>query len=301
MSPTLVFHPDYRLSIHGPPRFLSDRSAALLALLEERGLADPAQLRRPRPAGDSWLAAAHDAAYVLAVREGRLDAPRRRRLGLPLDDALRRRALAAVGGTVLAGRLALEEGLACNLAGGGHHAAAAEPAGFCLFNDVAVAVRVLRAEGSVATVVVLDLDVHQGDGTAAILGGDPGVVCVSLHCRTNYPSRKARSTLDVALEPGTGDGEYLAALEQLLPPLLARLRPGLLFYNAGVDPHRDDRLGRLALTDRGLAERDALVLESCRRAGVPVATVTGGGYGPPAAVAARHALLFEAAAALPAW
>ncbi len=301
MRPALVFHPDYRLPVSGPSPFQSHRATLLLAALERRRLVEPARLRRPRPAGASWLALAHDPDYVLAVLEGRLDPERRRRLGLTLDRFLLRRSLAAVGGTVLAARLALEEGLACNLAGGGHHAQAAMPAGFCLFNDIAVAVRVLRAEGLVSRVLIVDLDVHQGDGTALLLADDAGVFCLSLHCRTNYPSRKARGSLDIALDPGTGDGAYLAVLGRILPVLLERLRPDLVLYDAGVDPHGADRLGRLSLTDAGLAQRDALVLESCRRAGIAVATVTGGGYGPPEAVAGRHALLFEVAAALPGW
>ena len=301
MRPALVFHPDYRLAVAGPPHFLSSRSALLLDELERRGLVDPGRLHRPLPASGRWLALAHASDYVTTVLEGRLDGAGRRRLGLVFGQALLRRSLAAVGGTVLAGQLALEEGLACNLAGGGHHAGVAAPAGFCLFNDVAVAVRVLRAQGLVSRVLVIDLDVHQGDGTAAILACDSGVFCLSVHCRTNYPLRKARGSLDLALEAESDDGLYLAALERLLPGLLARLRPELAFYNAGVDPHREDRLGRLALSDGGIAARDALVLELCRRRGVPVATVTGGGYGPPEAVVARHRLLFEAAAALSFW
>ncbi len=294
MSAALVFHPDYRLPIAGSRQFPSDRAARLLAELRRRGLAAPERLHCPQPAPAAWLALAHDPSYVRAVLDGGLDAVRIRRLGLRPDRTLLRRALAAVGGTVLAGRLALADGLACNLAGGGHHASAAAPAGFCLFNDLAVAVRVLRAQGLVSRVLIVDLDVHQGDGTAAILAGDPGVYTLSLHCRTNYPLRKTRSSLDVELEPGTGDRSYLAVLERLLPPLLARLRPELVFYNAGVDVHGADPLGRLALSDRGLLARDAFVLASCRRAGAAVATVTGGGYGPSGAVAARHALLFEA-------
>ncbi|HFA59529.1 MAG TPA: histone deacetylase [Rhodospirillales bacterium] len=295
MRPALVFHADYGLPIAGSRHVLSVRARALLTELRRRGLAPSARLHPPRPAPASWLALAHDPDYVCAVLEGRLDAARRRRLGLEPDPKLRRRVLSAVGGTVLAGQLALAEGLACNLAGGGHHASAAWPAGFCLFNDVAVAVRVLRAQGLVSRVLVVDLDVHQGDGTASILAGEPGVFSLSVHCRTNYPARKARSDLDLALEPGTDDALYLASLERLLPPLLARLRPELVFYNAGVDVHREDRLGRLALSDEGIEARDAFVLASCRRAGAAVATVTGGGYGAPEAVAARHALLFEAA------
>jgi acetoin utilization deacetylase AcuC-like enzyme len=198
----------------------------------------------------------------------------------------------AAAGTVLAARLALRHGLACNTAGGSHHAFAGFGSGFCVFNDVAVAARLLLAEGSVGRVLVVDLDVHQGDGTAAIFAADPSVVTFSMHCRTNFPARKQQSDLDVALEPGIGDEEYLAALDAVLGPLLDRVRPDLVFYNAGVDPHVDDQLGRLALSDAGLAARERRVLDACLGRGLPLACVLGGGYAPTVdLVAARHAIL----------
>ena len=206
------------------------------------------------------------------------------------------RSQAAVGGTVLAARLALEHGFACNLACGSHHAFADAGTGFCVFNDVAVASRLLIAENSVKRILIIDLDVHQGDGTAAILGGDPGVFTLSVHCRTNFPARKQRSSLDVALEPGTGDDVYLGLVGRLVPALLDRLQPDLVFYNAGVDPHERDRLGRLALTDDGLRRRETLVLEAVLKRMLPLACVVGGGYGADIEeVVARHAILHEAA------
>lgn len=267
--------------------------------LLERGIVRASQLVTPEPAPRGWLELAHDPAYVTAVLEQRLAPADERRLGLPMSDVLALRARAATAGTLLAARLALETGLALNTAGGSHHAFAGFGAGFCVFNDVAVAASVLLAEGSVHRVLVLDLDVHQGDGTAAIFRHDPRVVTVSVHCRTNFPARKQQSCLDIALDPGTGDAAYLELLDSLLPTLLASHRPDLVFYNAGVDPHRDDRLGRLALSDTGLAARDRRVLETCARRRVPLACVIGGGYAHDLdTLVARHAILFGETSAL---
>ena len=236
------------------------------------------------------------------VLEQRLDSMALRRLGLPLSPELALRSRCAVAGTVLTARLALEHGVACNTAGGSHHAFAGFGAGFCVFNDVAVAARVLLAEGLIGRALVVDLDVHQGDGTAAILAGDPRVFTLSVHCRANYPARKQQSDLDVALDAGVGDADYLVLLENLLPALLDRLRPDLVFYNAGVDPHVEDRLGRLALSDQGLAERERMVLRAVCARGLPLACVVGGGYADDLDVLARrHALLHEAILALPDW
>jgi acetoin utilization deacetylase AcuC-like enzyme len=266
----------------------------LFAYLGEAGLVLPEQVRRPEPAPRGWLELAHTPGYVTAVLEQRLDAEAERRLGLPVSPALALRSRCAVGGTVLAARLALEHGLACNTAGGSHHAHAAFGSGFCVFNDVAVAARTLLADGLIGKALVVDLDVHQGDGTASILEHDPRVVTLSVHCRTNFPARKQQSDLDVALDPGSGDELYLAMLEAVLPPLLERVRPDLVFYNAGVDPHESDRLGRLALTDRGLKTREAFVLRTCLDRGLPLACVVGGGYSSDIEeLVRRHAVLHE--------
>jgi acetoin utilization deacetylase AcuC-like enzyme len=208
-----------------------------------------------------------------------------------------RRAQLATGGTILTARLALAHGIACNTAGGSHHARRMHGAGFCTFNDVAVASLVLLGEGRVRNVLVVDLDVHQGDGTAEILGDDDRVFTFSMHNAKNYPARKAISDLDIPLEDGIQDAEYLDVLGRVLPPL-SSLRPwDLVFYNAGVDPHGDDRLGRLSLTDDGLRARERLVISHFRNMNVPLCGVLGGGYSQDVeALAERHAILFETAA-----
>jgi acetoin utilization deacetylase AcuC-like enzyme len=294
----IVFHPAYSIPLPVGHRFPMPKFVKLFELLQARGLAVPPALYTPEPAPRAWLEAAHDPLYVTAILEQRLSKEAERRLGLPLSDVLALRSRAAVAGTLLAARLALEHGIACNTAGGSHHAYRDFGSGFCVFNDVAVAASILLDEGSVRRVLVIDLDVHQGDGTAAILGAMQGATTFSMHCRTNFPVRKQQSDLDVTLDPGTGDELYQASLEAILPPLLNRVRPDLAFYVAGVDTHADDRLGRLALSDGGLRHRERFVVESCLARGVPLACTLGGGYASDLAVlAARHAMIFEEAAA----
>jgi acetoin utilization deacetylase AcuC-like enzyme len=300
MPPGTVYHPDYVAPLPAGHRFPMGKFGRLMARLLAEGLVRPEEVTRPEPAPVAWLELAHGPAYVAAILSGTLGAAGQRQIGLPLSAALVRRSRAAVGGTGQAARLALEGGLAFNLAGGSHHAFAAHGSGFCVLNDVAVAARVLLAEGAIARALVVDLDVHQGDGTAAIFADDPRVVTFSMHCRANFPARKQTSDLDLALESGLEDRPYLRLLEAHLGDLLAEARPELVLYNAGVDPHRDDRLGRLALTDDGLARRDRLVLATCLGAGVPLACVVGGGYDADLDVlAGRHAIVHRVARDLP--
>ena len=302
MRAPVVHHPAYVTPLPAAHRFPMPKFARLLACLRETGLLLPAQEHVPEPAPRGWLELAHEVEYVAAVLEQRLDEAAVRRLGLPMSPVLALRSRCAVAGTVLAARLALEHGIACNTAGGSHHAFTGHGAGFCVFNDVAVAARLLLAEGGVGRVLVVDLDVHQGDGTASMLADEPRAFTLSVHCRTNFPARKQQSDLDVALDAEVGDADYLDLLDGLLPALLDRVRPDLVLYNAGVDPHRDDRLGRLALTDAGLAERERLVLDAVRSRGLSLACVVGGGYADDLdLLARRHALLHEAIAALPSW
>jgi acetoin utilization deacetylase AcuC-like enzyme len=295
----IVHHPAYVAPMPAGHRFPMGKFGALMAYLLEQRVVAPAQVHVPELASPEWLILAHAPAYVDAVLSQSLDAAAVRRIGLPVTTEVARRARAASAGTVLTARLALEHGLACNTAGGSHHAFTAYGSGFCLFNDVAVAARVLLSERLVERVLVVDLDVHQGDGTAAIFVDEPRVFTFSMHCRTNFPLRKQTSDLDLALDAGLEDEPYLTLIAEHLPGLLEDLRPDLVFYNAGVDPHVDDRLGRLALSGQGLWRRERLVLETCLHAGVPVAGVIGGGYAADLDQLARlHAILPQVATEL---
>jgi acetoin utilization deacetylase AcuC-like enzyme len=245
-------------------------------LLGEGTLA-PEELREPREAAVEDLLLVHTEDYVTRLRAGALTPREVRRLGLPWSKALVRRSLLATSGTINAARSALEGGVGSNLAGGTHHAFPDHGEGFCVLNDVAVAVRVLRRDRLIRRAAVVDLDVHQGNGTAAIFSGDAEVFTLSLHGAKNYPLFKLRSTVDVELPDGTGDEEYLKTLAEHLPRAFER-RPDIVFYLAGADPFAGDKLGRLSLSIKGLRARDEMVLSACRERAIPVATVMSGGY-----------------------
>jgi acetoin utilization deacetylase AcuC-like enzyme len=238
----------------------------------------PGEMRVPRPVSDEEILRCHTEGYLRRVVSGTLTAKEMRRIGFPWSERMVERSRRASGGTLGACLAALEDGFAANLAGGTHHAFADRGEGYCVFNDSAIAARAVQAEGLVERVVVLDTDVHQGNGTAAILSGDASVYTFSIHGAKNFPFRKEESDLDVALPDGADDGEYLDALEDGLEKALDRSGAQLAIYLAGADPFEDDRLGRLCVTKEGLAERDRLVLESCRERGVPVAVTMAGGY-----------------------
>jgi len=231
----------------------------------------------PDAADDARLRRVHDAGYVHRVTRGVLSRDEVRRIGFPWSPGLVERSRRSVGGTLAAARAALQDGVAANLAGGTHHAFPDRGEGFCVFNDVAVAIRAVQAEGSVRRVAVLDLDVHQGNGTAAIFRDDDTVFTLSVHGANNFPFRKERSDLDLELPDGSGDDEYLEAVERGVPSALMG-GADLAFYVAGADPYEGDRLGRLAVTKEGLVDRDRLVFDLCSEAGVPVAVVMSGGY-----------------------
>ena len=267
----------------------------LHALLLRQGLATADQIHQPLPAPRRWLELVHSRRYHQAFCRGELTASEQRRIGLPATTPLVRRTWLAVGGTVLTARLALQHGVACHLAGGTHHAFADHGSGFCIFNDCAVAAAVLLAEERISRLMVVDLDVHQGDGTAALFAGDARVFCFSAHCASNFPLRKQRSDLDLPLADGLDDAAYLAAIGDLVPDLLDQVQPELVLYNAGVDPHRHDRLGKLCLSGEGLLNRDRLVIDACLRRRIPVATVIGGGYDDLKPLVERHSLVFRAA------
>lgn len=244
------------------------------------GIVAPDEVVEAEPASWEALRRVHTAEYVEAVRTGTVPRDVQRRIGFPWSPAMVERARRSVGATLQAASeaLATPGGVSANLAGGTHHAFADRGEGFCVFNDVAVAARVLLAERRVSRLAVIDCDVHQGNGTAAIFRDDPSVFTFSMHGANNYPFRKETSDLDVVFEDDAGDAEYLDALERHVPGLLASHRPDLVFYLAGADPYEADRWGRLKLTFEGLRRRDAVVLDTCRDAGVPVAVSMAGGY-----------------------
>ncbi|WP_287080964.1 histone deacetylase [Methylobacterium sp.] len=297
MIPPIAFHPAYEAPLPSGHRFPMRKYGLLAETLVAKGLA-PLGFVTPEPASADILLRAHDPAYVDAVLACDVGREIERAIGLPVDAALVRRSRASVGGTLLAGRLALAEGLAGSAAGGSHHARRQQGAGFCVLNDVAVAARTLQAEGLVRRVLVVDLDVHQGDGTADCLALSPDLFTLSIHCENNYPAQKIAGDLDIGLPDRLDDAGYLDVLRARLPTLLDAFAPDLVFYNAGVDPHCDDRLGRLCLTDDGLLARDRFVVAQARARGIALAAVIGGGYTHDVdALARRHALVFEALAA----
>src|SRR6202030_3219090 len=234
----------------------------------------------PEPIDAPTLELVHTREYLAKLASSGLSVAEQRRLGLPWSEALWQRSRLASAGTLLAARMALTDGLAGNLAGGTHHAFADHGEGFCVLNDVAVAVTKLRVEGAIERAAVIDLDVHQGNGTAAIFERTDEVFTFSMHGERNYPADKMRSDLDVALKDGVGDAEYLDSLQRNLPLVLARSEPDIAFYLAGVDVAAGDRYGRLALSEAGIRARDAVVIETTRRRGVPLVIVLGGGYAP---------------------
>ncbi len=274
-----------------PPghKFPVRKYAMLRALLAADGAYDltPAPFAAPAD-----LELAHDPAYVQAILQGTVNDRVMRRIGFPWSPELVRRTLASVGGTLAAARDAMHCGFGGNLAGGTHHAFRHEGSGFCVFNDLAVAILALRRDRLAARAAVLDLDVHQGDGTASIFENDPNVLTISLHGEHNFPFRKQRSRIDIALADGTADGEYLDCLEQVLPEMIS-YNPEIIFYQAGVDALAADRLGRLALTPAGLCRRDHMVRETA--AEIPLVVTLGGGYADPIEETAKaHAATFIA-------
>jgi acetoin utilization deacetylase AcuC-like enzyme len=265
------------------------------ALVAADGVFQP----QPAPLADpAEIELAHDPAYVRSVMDGSVDSRIMRRIGFPWSETLVSRTRASVGGTLAAARDAMRSGFGGNMAGGTHHAFRSQGSGFCVFNDLAVAIQVLRRDGLAARAAVLDLDVHQGDGTASIFELDPEVLTVSIHGENNFPFRKQRSRIDIALPDRTGDDEYLEHVRGVLSKVIS-FQPQVILYQAGVDALDGDRLGRLALTAAGLEERDRLVLETVKRHAVPVVVTMGGGYAEPIErTAEAHATTFRVAGRL---
>jgi acetoin utilization deacetylase AcuC-like enzyme len=263
-----------------PPRhrFPLDKYARLHARVLADGLAGPDEVHEPEPVDWELLAAVHDGALLARIRDGRLTVREERGLGLPWSPELVERARRATAGTVAAARHALRHGVAMNLGGGTHHAGRDFSRGYCLFNDVAVALAALRSDGLADRAVVVDCDVHQGDGTAHIFAADPRTFTLSLHGARNYPFSRVPSDLDVDIPSGTRDAAYLQALEEALDAALPAAAADMAFYLAGADPWEGDRLGRLSLTKPGLRERDEVVLDRLRATGAAVCVVLAGGY-----------------------
>jgi len=260
--------------------FPASKYRLLRQAIVAEGIAGPRDLCASPLASDAEIAVAHCPDYVAAVVSGQLATEAQRAIGIPWSEVLVARSRATIGGALAAARAALSEGISGQLAGGTHHAHHDRGSGYCVFNDSVVVARTLLGEAAVRRIAVLDLDVHQGDGNAALLAADPRVFVASVHGANNFPFRKPPSDLDIGLADGTEDGPYLVAAETALEAVLG-FAPDLLLYISGVDPLAEDRLGKLAVTRQGLARRDRRVLERAKAAGVPVSIAIGGGYAEP--------------------
>jgi len=293
---TFVHHPAYDAdTVSDDHRFPMRKYSLLARQLMLDGLVSPGGYEVPQPSTPQTLSRAHDPAYVDAVMRCEVDRQRTRRIGFEMTPAIALRTSASVGGTIRAAERALKSGAAINTAGGSHHADGEGGAGFCVFNDVAVAAHELLDRRAVSRVLVIDCDVHQGDGTARIFAGDERVYTFSMHCEDNWPTRKAASDFDLGLPEGLRDHAYLESFDRVLDRLRAEIRPDIVFYNAGVDPHENDRLGKLCLSDVGLSAREHRMALWARRADVPLVGVIGGGYDRDVpALVRRHALLAHA-------
>ncbi len=281
----IVHHPDYVAPAPKRSQYQWNKNGLVRDLLREEGAIFT--WHQPDPMPRAWLEAVHDPDYVEEVLSAAVPPEKERRIGFPVTPEVARRSQAVPGGTYFAAQLALEHGFAANTAGGSHHALANTGAGFCVFNDLAVAGVRLAEEGH--RILIVDCDVHQGDGTAALTAGRPEIATYSIHAEKNFPVRKARSTLDVPLADGVGDAEYLDTLARSLTPLLEGFAPDLVLYQAGVDPLAGDRLGRLGLSYEGLVERDRWISAAMTSRGIPFASALGGGYGEDALeVSRRH-------------
>jgi acetoin utilization deacetylase AcuC-like enzyme len=273
----IVYHPQYDLDL-GPHVFPSKKFKMIHDSLLEEGIAEPADFIQPETALDEDVLRVHTPAYIRKIQTDSLTLSERMKLEIPVSESTVKAFWLAAGGSILAARKALENGFAANLSGGFHHAYAGHGEGFCMLHDVAIAIRALQASGAIRTAMVVDTDVHQGNGTAAIFEDDKSVFTLSIHQENNYPMPKPPSDEDIGLEDGTRDPEYLDALEEGLLHSLKIMTPDLIFYVGGADPYREDQLGGLALTLEGLQQRDRLVFDHARRRKIPVASTLAGGY-----------------------
>ena len=273
----LVYHDHYDLNL-GPHVFPSQKYRLVCERLLADRIAGKDDFLAPEPASDEDILRVHSQDYVRKLKIGSLTLEEILRLEVPYSKKLIEACWLAAGGSILAARRALSDGWAANIGGGFHHACPDHGEGFCVIHDVAIAIRRLQSDGAIERAIVVDADVHQGNGTAAIFGGDGDVFTLSIHQENNYPYPKPPSTIDIDLPDGIGDADYLAILEKNLHKAFHDFSPQLLFYVAGADPYREDQLGGLALSIEGLAQRDALVFDYARRNMVPVAVTLAGGY-----------------------
>jgi acetoin utilization deacetylase AcuC-like enzyme len=273
----LVYHEGYDLRL-GAHVFQSQKFRMVRDLVLAEHIAEPSDILAPEPATDEDVLRVHTREWVDKLKQDTLSASERMRLEIPYSEAAVRGFWLAAGGSILAARCALSDGFGFNIGGGFHHAFPGHGEGFCMIHDVAVAIRRLQADGALRKVLIVDTDVHQGNGTAAIFANDPEVFTLSLHQENNYPEPKPPSDLDVNLADGTGDEEYLELLDKALAEAFRRVAPEMIFYIGGADPYREDQLGGLWLSMRGLQERDTLVFAEARLRGLPVAVAFAGGY-----------------------
>jgi acetoin utilization deacetylase AcuC-like enzyme len=274
----LVYHPTYSPPFDPKHRFPMEKFTLLFEQIKGTGLLELCDLYEPEPADPKTIGLAHCVDYIQDYRNNALSAKAIRRIGLPWTEAGMKRTFRAVGGSLLTTRLAIEHGLAAHLAGGTHHAHFNEGSGFCIFNDLVICAHFALTFPEIQSVMIIDVDVHQGDGTARMTAENPNITTVSFHCKQNFPARKATSDYDIEIEHGTADEDYLVALKSHVPYLLALHQPDFVIYDAGADVHEEDVLGLLNLTDEGIKQRDTFVLTECAERNIPVSCVIGGGY-----------------------
>lgn len=296
MTLPLVYHPDYSFPFPARHRFPMEKFARLANYLRGQGILSAGNCYRPGPCRQTWLTQTHCPDYLRRFYGNSLSAREHRQMNLPWSEGLVKRTFLAPSGTVLTAQLALKHGTACHLAGGTHHAHHDYASGFCILNDLAIAANVLANQDDGLRVLVFDYDVHQGDGTAALLQNQPRAFTCSIHCKQNFPFTKQTSDWDVELASGMGDDEYLAVVEATLAEAIDRATPDIVLYDAGVDVFEGDPLGQLRISEAGIRRRDNLVLAHLKQAGIPVATVIGGVYDDDRnALARRHAIVIEEA------
>ena len=273
----IINHSDYVAQIGDGHRFPIKKFGELIKLLKKKNIATSKNIFEPSEVSTSTLLEVHSEEYIKKINNLSLSKDEIRKLGFPLVKSVRRRSFVATGGTVLAAKLAVKHKLACNTAGGSHHAFSNQGNGYCVFNDVAVAAKYLNNKFKYKKILILDLDVHQGDGTAKIFENDDSVFTVSIHSKKNYPSKKQKSNIDIELEDGIQDEEYLNIVNQLLKKI-EKFQFNFVFYIAGVDIHFEDRLGKLNITEKGIKKREELVINSFFKKNIPLCGVLGGGY-----------------------